>query len=75
MDLSGYLHVDGYAVYNKLEPDVILCECWAHLRRKFDEALVVLPQKDAESTSAKGLAYCYKLFEIEKDIMTLAMSP
>lgn len=36
---KGYLHVDGYAGYNALQPDITLVGCWAHARRKFDEAL------------------------------------
>lgn len=39
---KGYLHVDGYAGYNGLA-DVTLVGCWAHARRKFDEALLSLP--------------------------------
>lgn len=39
---KGYLHVDGYAGYNGL-PDITLVGCWAHARRKFDEALKALP--------------------------------
>ena len=65
---KGYLHVDGYAGYHKLEPDVKLSACWAHARRKFDEALTVLPKKNPESAAAIGLQYCNKLFEIERDI-------
>lgn len=65
---KGYLHVDGYAGYHKLEPDVKLSACWAHVRRKFDEALAVLPEKNPQSAAAIGLQYCNKLFEIERDI-------
>src|SRR5690606_39053732 len=39
---KGYLHVDGYAGYHGL-PDVTLVGCWAHARRKFNEALKALP--------------------------------
>lgn len=35
---SGYLQTDGYSGYNAV-PNVIHCGCWAHLRRKFEEAL------------------------------------
>ena len=31
---KGYLHVDGYAGYHKLEPDVKLSACWAHYPRR-----------------------------------------
>ena len=44
---SGYLHVDAYAGYRKLEEQgVILVECWGHLRRKFDEALKALKKEE-----------------------------
>lgn len=35
---TGYLVCDGYDGYNKLK-DITRCECWAHARRKFYEAL------------------------------------
>ena len=38
----GYLHVDGYSGYHKVQ-GVTLVGCWAHARRKFDEALKALP--------------------------------
>ena len=67
-DFKGYLMVDGYAGYRKLEPEVTLSCCWSHVRRKFDEALKVLPDKNPESTAAIGLSYCNKLFDIEREI-------
>ena len=40
--------------------------CWAHARRKFDEAVKSLPKGKAKGGSAtQGLAYCNKLFELE----------
>lgn len=65
---NGYLHVDGYSGYHKLESDVKLSACWAHVRRKFDEALTALPEKNPQSAAAIGLQYCNKLFEIEREI-------
>ena len=67
-DFKGYLMVDGYTGYRKLEPEVKLSCCWAHVRRKFDEALKALPEKNPESTAAIGLTYCNKLFDIEREI-------
>src|SRR5699024_11474969 len=63
---TGYLHVDGYAGYNNL-PDVTLVGCWAHARRKFDEALQALPASaDATTTTTKkGLDFCNRLFKME----------
>ncbi|BBU37904.1 hypothetical protein APP_01960 [Aeribacillus pallidus] len=61
--------MDGYAGYNVL-PDVKLVGCWAHARRKFTEALQVLPESVSTSTvkAKEGLAYCNKLFEIERKL-------
>ncbi|WP_341300891.1 IS66 family transposase [Lysinibacillus sp. FSL H8-0500] len=66
---KGYLHVDGYPGYHKLEK-VELVGCMAHVRRKFDEALRSLPANiDKKSTiAAEGLQFCNQLFQIEKKI-------
>lgn len=66
---KGYLHVDGYAGYNGL-PDVILVGCWAHARRKFDEALKALPaqQRGAAVAAKEGLDFCNQLFAIEREL-------
>jgi len=65
---AGYLHVDGYSGYRKLEEQgVILVECWGHLRRKFDEALKVLTKEEKAGSPANiGLGYCNQLFELER---------
>lgn len=65
---SGYLHCDGFQAYKKLA-NVTLVQCLAHSRRKFDEALTCLKEEERkDSKAAIGLAYCNKLFKIEKDI-------
>lgn len=65
---SGYLHCDGYQAYKKLA-NVTLVQCLAHSRRKFDEALTCLKEEERkDSKAAIGLAYCNKLFKIERDI-------
>lgn len=63
---KGYLHTDGWGGYHRLEPDITLCGCWAHARRKFDEALKVDKHDD---TSKIGLDYCNRLFKIEEKIL------
>ena len=67
-DFDGYLHTDGYAGYNKLT-NVTHCNCWAHVRRKFHEAIVV---DSADSIAKTARDYCDKLFAIESefDILT-----
>lgn len=66
---KGYLHTDGYAGYHNLPDGITVVGCWAHARRKFDEALKALPKGKAKgSSAAQGLAYCILLFEIEKEL-------
>lgn len=67
---SGYLHCDGYAGYEGL-PNVKLVGCWAHARRKFDEAIKALPSSARSSgavSAEKGLDYCNRLFKIERSL-------
>ena len=67
-DFKGYVHSDGYAGYNKLN-GIIRCGCWAHLRRKFVEAIPGRKAKDAPLTSAEiGRNYCDRLFKIEEGL-------
>ena len=64
---SGWLHADGYQGYHKLPGNIRVVGCWAHARRKFDEALQTLPkemQKDA--SAAIGECYCSRLFKLEQ---------
>lgn len=66
---KGYLHVDGYAGYNDL-PNITLVGCFAHARRKFDEALKALPPsaKDSLVTAKEGLNFFNHLFAIERQL-------
>lgn len=65
----GYLHTDGYAGYHNLPEGITVVGCWAHARRKFDEAVKALPKGKAKGSSAsQGLAYCNLLFEIEQSL-------
>ena len=64
---DGYLHTDGYAGYNKLTK-VKHCNCWAHLRRKFHEAIVV---NSENSIARTGRYFCDKLFAIEAELDSL----
>jgi transposase/uncharacterized coiled-coil protein SlyX len=66
---KGYLLVDGYAGYNKVQ-NVTLVGCWAHARRGFADALKSLPktQRDAAVAAKEGLNFCNKLFAIERDL-------
>ena len=66
---NGYIHTDGYAGYHDLGEDITVVGCWAHARRKFDEAVKSLPKGKAKGSSAsQGLAYCNLLFAIEQGL-------
>jgi len=64
----GYLHTDGYAEYRRRLPnEIAVVGCWAHARRKFDEALTVLAEKDRAGSDAwHGKQFCDRLFELER---------
>lgn len=65
----GYLHTDGCAGYHNLPDGITVVGCWAHARRKFDEAMKSLPKgKTKGSSAAQGLAYCNLLFQIEQGV-------
>lgn len=69
-DFRGYLHVDGYDGYEGL-PGVTLAGCWSHARRKFYDALKLVPAATPTRESAiaaAGLKFCNRLFEIERDL-------
>jgi transposase len=64
---KGYLHADGYAGYQSLPEDILVVGCWAHARRKFDEAMKAVPEKEqAGSRAQQAKQYCDKLFDIER---------
>jgi len=66
---KGYLHTDGYAGYHDLGEAITVVGCWAHMRRKFDEAVKSLPKgKTKGSSASQGLTYCNLLFGIEQEI-------
>jgi len=68
---KGYVHSDGYSGYNKLS-EITRCGCWAHLRRKFVEAIPQKKAKGALPTSAEiGRDYCNHLFKIEESLREL----
>lgn len=68
---KGYLQVDGYAGYHKVE-DVTLVGCWAHARRGFTDALKSLPANSPKpATATEGLQFCNKLFAIERELKEL----
>lgn len=67
---SGYLQTDGYSGYNGLK-DVVHVGCWAHVRRKFEEARQAVPKGKRSPTAEQGVAYCTKLFDVETKLRDL----
>jgi len=65
---AGYLHTDGYSGYHKVS-DVTLIGCWAHARRKFAEALQVLPASasSTKTVAQEGLDFCNRLYAVERE--------
>ena len=71
-DFKGFVHSDGYSGYNKLT-GITRCGCWAHLRRKFIEAIPKKTGANEPLTNAEiGRDYCNQLFEIERDLKHLS---
>ena len=54
-DYSGICVTDGYQVYHTLErehEDLQIAGCWVHARRKFDDALTVIPKAHQNKSDA-----------------------
>lgn len=69
---SGWLHADGYQGYHRLPGHIRVVGCWAHARRKFDEALQTVPkERRKDSLAAVGECYCTRLFQMEQELAAL----
>jgi transposase len=62
-DFQGYLQADGYSVYEHYGkmPNINLLGCWAHARRKFDQA-----KKNDPKRAKHVLSKIQKLYATEK---------
>jgi hypothetical protein len=62
-DFKGAIQTDGYNVYQKLEQldGKLMLGCWAHARRKFDEALV-----ENKKLATEALLQIQSLYAIER---------
>jgi transposase len=63
-NFMGYLQTDGYAGYNQLakQTNIIHLACWAHVRRKFEEAL-----SNDKALAEIGMTLIQKLYEVERE--------
>ncbi len=66
---SGFCHTDGYSGYHNLS-NVKCVGCWAHVRRKFNDAFKIA--KSPDSPSKIGLDYCDRLFALERNYAKLS---
>jgi hypothetical protein len=69
-DFRGSLQTDGYAAYDVFgrDKDIILLACFAHARRKFDEA-----KSNDKEHSEQMLGLIQKLYTIERKAKTLEL--
>jgi transposase len=79
-DFKGYLQTDGYDGYLAVasRPDVIHLACWAHARRKFDEAIKAAGRntvKGRKGVAGEALSRIQKLYAIEKRLRDAKASP
>lgn len=72
----GICITDGYQVYHTLEQereDLQIAGCWAHVRRRYDEALKALPkEKRNQSTAHRGLVMIQAIYRNEKPLKELS---
>lgn len=66
VDFQGILQTDGYSGYNtlRLRDDIINIGCFAHCRRRFNDALKVAGQTTT-GLAAKAIQFIGKLYRIE----------
>lgn len=64
---KGYLCVDGYDGYNKVM-DATRVGCMAHVRRRFDDALKIMPNNSEKSLAKNAIEMIGELYLIETRI-------
>lgn len=76
---TGYLHTDGYEAYETLAdkmPGLKLVGDWAHVRRKFDEAIKAVAEDFKGEIKAKvAFKLINDLFRIEREKVSKATTP
>jgi len=67
LEFSGVLQCDGYKAYDTLvkssEHDITLAACWAHARRKFQDAL-----SNDKKSAEYALSLIQELYAIEREV-------
>lgn len=76
---QGYLQTDGYSGYSAVgaDPNIVHVGCFAHARRKFDEAIKALGKDGKKNPGKAGdaLAYIGKLYAVEKELREAKADP
>ena len=63
---NGYVHCDGYSGYNTVT-DIQRVGCYAHLRRKFYDAIPIKKKAESVVVAAEvSVAFCDRLFFLER---------
>lgn len=70
---NTYLMVDGYSGYNKVN-NIKHCCCYAHIRRKFYEAIPKGQERNMSIPAVQAVAYCDKLFSYEREYKEKGLS-
>lgn len=71
-DYHGFLHADGYDGYHDLPPSISVVGCWAHVRRRFDEALKIIPTPArANSPPKDAIRRIGQLYKLEEEFQKL----
>ena len=63
-----WLYTSGAFEKHRIVKDVTRCGCWAHLRRYMFEAVPKKTKDTTQSPALTGLAYCDRLFDIEREL-------
>ena len=69
-DYHNVVVSDAFSGYNKIANDVIRAGCWAHVRRKWKEAMPAGATPE-NSSAARGFKFCSRIFSIEKRLKEL----
>lgn len=66
-DFSGTLQTDGYKVYDTFaetsEKGIVLAACWAHARRKFQDAL-----SNDRKSAERAMVLIQELYAVEREV-------
>jgi transposase len=73
-EYEGFLHTDGYEGYEKAGslPGVVHAGCWAHVRRRFDEAAKASKKTGSAEEALSRIA---RIYRIEQDLRAQQLDP